>query len=115
MTALERLVALRGTSVHRKTIEQPRTTGALQIVLTAATFGAARVMRRVPGLRRRALVEPSAVGVADNGRARPALGPIAAGFVLSWGERRSIGLRAGKDVMRVGRVAAAIHDVSLFG
>src|SRR4029453_15456958 len=55
-----------------------------------------------------------AVVVADDGGA--ALGPVAAGHVLvAHGEGAAVRLRAGEDVVHVGRVAAAVYRLAFLG
>src|SRR5690606_16432117 len=48
-------------------------------------------------------------------RALAVRGPVGTGRVLGTGEARSVELRAGQDVMRVGRVASTVDDVALLG
>src|SRR5258705_4110345 len=68
-------------SVRREAVEQSGAAGPLQRILAAA----ARLVRRVPRLGRRALVEPGAVVVADHRGTVAALGPVAEGRVRSAG------------------------------
>src|SRR6476619_6551611 len=55
------------TSVRREAVQQSVAAGALEVVLRAATVGAARGMRRVPRLRRVVVTQANAIGVADHG------------------------------------------------
>src|SRR5262249_20781034 len=44
-----------------------------------------------------------------------ALRPVAAGLVVAGRERRSVRLRAGQNVVHVGRIAAVLDHLALFG
>ena len=101
---------LRSAQFDREAVEQAGAAGALQRVHAAA----ARLVRRVPRLRRHALVQASAVAVADHRRAGGAAGPVAAGRVDVAGDAAAVGLRAGQDVVHVRRVAAAVERSSPF-
>ena len=71
-------------------------------------------MRRIPGLGRLVVPQPLPVVMPDDGAAGAALRPVAAGLVLARGERLSVGLRAGQDVVPIGAVAAAVDRRALF-
>src|SRR5205085_1110822 len=77
--------------------------------------GTAGRMRRIPRLGGRALVKPRAVGMAYHRDALSALGPVPAGTVFACRKRRSIWLRAGENVVRIRRVAAAVDDIAFLG
>src|SRR6478735_6283587 len=98
-------------SVGSEAVDARVAAGGLQCVVAAA----ARLVRRVPRLRRHALVEAGAIAVADHRRTLAALGPVAAGRVDAAGDRRAVGLRAGQDVVHVRRVATAVDDIALLG
>src|SRR5450755_4765238 len=102
--------ALQGL-VRREAVDAGVATGRLERVDAAA----ARLVRRVPRFRRNAVVETGAVAVAEHGRALAALGPVAAGRVDGAGDGGAVGLRAGQDVVHVGRVAAAVDDLAFLG
>jgi len=102
-------------SIRGEAIEQASAAGAPEIGLGAAAARSLRGMRGIPRLGRRGIVEPHAVVMTDHRRARPALGPVAAGAVVADGEGGAIRLRAGEDVMHVRRVAAAVHDSAPLG
>src|SRR5262245_9166770 len=76
----------------REAVEEPVTTGALQVVLAAAAVGAARGMGRVPGLGRVVVPEPLTIVVADHRRALTVLGPVAARAILAGRERSAVRL-----------------------
>src|SRR5262245_7067809 len=99
-------------SIRREAVEQPGAAGRHQRWLAAALGG----MRRVPGHRRRRLVEALAVVMADDGRAGIGAGPVVAGRVLfTAADRAAVGRRAGEDVVRVRLVAAAVDHLAGFG
>ena len=99
--------------MRREAVVQPGAAGALQIVLAAAAARPARGVRRVPGFRRRTVIEPRAVGMADHRGALPTLRPVAARAVVGAREGRAVRLRAGEDVVHVRRVATAVDDGAL--
>src|ERR1700730_8298003 len=101
--------------VRRKAIKQAIATGALQVVLTATAAGTARWMRRIPRFGGRALVEAGPVGMPHHRDALAALGPVAAGTVVTRGKRRSVGLRAGENVVHVRRISPTVDDSALLG
>src|SRR5262245_54602437 len=51
----------------------------------------------------------------DHRGALSALGPVAARTIVAGRERGTVGLRAGQDVVHVGRVAAAVDGLALLG
>src|SRR5438045_8836362 len=105
-------MAGRGTlSIGREAIQQAVAARALEIILGAATAGTAGWMRRIPRLGGRALVEPGAVGMPYHCHPLTALGPVAAGTVVSSRKRRSIRLRAGENVVHVRCIAATVDDL----
>src|SRR4051812_3973995 len=93
--------------VGGEAVEQPGTTGRHQVLLAAA---AAR-MRRVP----RRVAAALFVGVAKLRGPGAVARPVVAGVVLAVGVGASVGLRAGEDVVLVGRVADAVDDAALLG
>src|SRR5262249_23658712 len=100
--------------VRGKAVEQAVAAGAPQVVLAAAAVGPARGMRRIPRLGRGIVAQTLAVDVADHGRALGAAWPVGAGSVLAGWKRPPVHLRAGKNVVRIGRVAdARNHGPSL--
>src|SRR6185295_3934874 len=101
----------RRSSVGGEAVDARVAAGRLQRLEAAA----ARLVRRVPRLRRRALVEAGAVAVADHRGALAALRPVAARRVDIARDRGAVGLRAGQDVVHVRRVAAAVDDVAALG
>src|SRR3954468_17114932 len=70
-------------------------------------------MGRIPGLRCVIVAQSLPVVVPDHGRACAALGPVATGAVFTGGKRPSVRLRAGQDVVAVGRFGAAVHRLAL--
>src|SRR5438309_313373 len=96
-------------------VEQAVAAGALEIVLAAASVRARRGMRRVAGLRRVVVAQALPVVLADHRGALAALGPVAAGAILTGRERGVVGLRAGQDVVHVGSVAPAVDGLTLLG
>src|SRR5437016_11555757 len=88
-------------SVRREAVEQAVAAGALEIVLAAAAVRPSRGMRRVPGLRRVVVAQALPVVMPDHRGALAALGPVAAGAILTGRERGAVGLRSGQDVVHV--------------
>src|SRR5262244_917738 len=72
-------------------------------------------MRRIPGLGCVVVAQALAIVMTDDRRALAALGPVAARPVLAGRERGAVRLRAGQDVVHVGRVAAAVDRGALLG
>src|SRR5262249_16989522 len=97
---------------HGKSSQTSSATGAAQGGFAAA----ARGMRGVPGLRGRVIAQAGAVVMPDHrGAAVTALRPVAAGPVFRPGVCHAVGLRAGEDVVHVGRVPGALADLPFFG
>src|SRR5688572_11039348 len=71
-------------------------------------------MRGIPGLCGRAVVEASAVMVADHRASVAAVRPVAARAIVGTGNGGSFGRRAGEDVVQIRRTATSIHDFTLF-
>src|SRR5262249_31016780 len=95
-----------GTSANwRQAVEQAVASGASQIVLAAAALGPARGVRRIPRFGRGVVARTPAVDVADHGRALGAARPVAAGSILAGRKRAPVRLRAGQNVVVIGRVA----------
>ncbi len=101
----------RRSALRREAVEVAVAAGGVQ----RRDIAAARAVRGIPRLRRRFLVQADAVAVADDGRARAAFRPVAAGGVLVAGHGLAVRRRAGEDVVLVRRVAAALHLLALFG
>src|SRR5262245_21769169 len=100
------------TLVRGEAVEQPIASGAAQIGLATAAVWPARQMRRIPRLRRRLLVQPHAIMVADHGRPLSALRPVAASSILTGGKRAAVRRGASQDVVPVGRVATAVDHLA---
>src|SRR5438552_15101552 len=96
-------------------VEQAVAAGRVQIGLAAAALGAARGVRRIPGMRRRRIIQARAVDMADDRGTLRAARPVLAGLVLARRTGAAIWHRAGQRVMLVGRIAAAVDDVALLG
>src|SRR3989454_4554559 len=96
-------------------VEEAVAAGALEIVLAAAAVGAARRMRRVPGLRRVVVTQALPVVMPDHRGALTARGPVAARTILSGRERGAVRLGSRQDVVHVGRVAPAVDRLALLG
>src|SRR5690606_26740651 len=94
-----------GRSVGGEAVEEAVAAGALEVGLAAT----ARAMRRVPGGR--VFAPALAVVVAHLGAARAVARPVGARVVVAIVESRAVELRAGQDVVAVGRVAAAVDDL----
>lgn len=65
-------------------------------------------MGRVPG----SVAAAVAIMVTDHGTAGVAAGPVITGAVLAGWKRSAEGIRSSEDVMPIGLVAAAVHNVS---
>src|SRR4029453_9351177 len=98
--------------VRGEAVEQPIAASAAQIGLATAAVWPARRMRRIPRLRRRLLVRPHAIVVADHGRPLGTLRPVAAGPVLAGWKRAAVRRGASQDVVPIGRVAAAVDHLA---
>src|SRR6266850_6029930 len=98
--------------IRGEAVEQPIAAGAAQIGLATAAVWPARRMRRIPRLRWRFLVQSRAVVVADHGRPLGALRPVAAGPVLAGWKRAAVRRGAGKHIVPIGRVAAAVDHLA---
>src|SRR5262245_56363246 len=72
-------------------------------------------MRGIPGLGSVVVAQAHAVMMTDLGVALAALRPVAAGLVVRARERTAVRLRAGEDVVHVGRIATAVHGRALLG
>src|SRR5258706_1453794 len=93
-------------SIDGEAVEQSRAAGGDQSRLTEARAGMGRIPRRVAAA--------GAVGMAELRLPRPAARPIVAGVVGIVRIRTTIGPGAGQHVMRVGHVAEAVDDSTLF-
>src|ERR1041384_842061 len=102
-------------SVRGEAVEQAVAAGRTQIGLAAAALGAVREVRRIPGMRRRRVVQARAVDMAEHSSALRAARPVLAGLVLARRKGAAVRHRAGQRVVLVGRIAAAIDDVALLG
>src|SRR5258705_2764795 len=93
--------------VHREAIKQPDAAPADQIALAAAGGGVRGVPRLVP--------VADEIGMADLRGAGAVARPVVARVIRRVGERASIGLRAGQDVVaRRQRVANAVDQFAVF-
>src|SRR4051812_29623826 len=98
--------------LSREAVEVAVAAGALERVLAAALGG----MRGVPRLRGRAVIQPGAVVVPDDGGTFAALGPVAASRVAFVGRHRTpVRRRAGEHVVHVRLVATAVDHLALLG
>src|SRR3979411_2689488 len=104
-----------GTLVSCEAVEQAVAAGAPQSALAPAAAGPARGMRRLPRLRRIVVPQPLAIDMADHCRALGAARPVATGPVLAGSKRTAIRLRAGQDIVIIGRVADAGDDCAALG
>src|SRR5262245_1690676 len=95
--------------LRREAVEQARTSGRDQVLLAAG----ARHVRGVPGALVHRVGDALAVVVADQRLAEGAARPVVAGHVDVGRKRAAVHLRAGQDVVLVGRVAAALDHLAL--
>jgi hypothetical protein len=108
------LQSLQHALLSCEAIEQPVTARAAQISLAAAANLPARGMRCIPRPRRHIVAQTLAVDMAQHRSSRGAARPVAAAPIFAGPERAAIRLRAGENVVTIGRIADARNDGSPF-
>src|SRR5258708_51914 len=98
-------------SVGCEAVDQAGTARTLQGVLATT----ARAVRGVPGIHVPGVLESGTVMVTHDGRALATLRPVSAGGVAAGRGEEALRVRAGQNIVRVDRVAAAADRLAFLG